>query len=125
MLREFKDPLFALADPRLLRRFFRFHINNQTVYAEFEKYARQIRSTGRTSYSAWVIVQVIRWEYDLRTKGDVFQINNDFIAIYARLFVVRNPAIANIFELREMKPVRKLSREDADRQGVRQAAYGG
>lgn len=124
-LPEFDGPLFDEADPRLLRRFAKYHAENPNVFAEFETYARRIAATGRQRYSAWVIIQVIRWDYDIRTTGEVFQINNDFIALYARLLITRVPWFASFLELRKMKSTRKLSEEDADRQNVPQTPYQG
>jgi hypothetical protein len=119
----FSDPLFASADPRLVRRFAGFHEDNPDVFKKFEKYASLMRLSGREKYSAWVIVQVIRWEHDLQTTGDVFKVNNDFIALYSRLLIVQQPVYRDFFELRGMKSVRRLSFEDAKRQGVKPKNY--
>lgn len=120
---EFNDALFAHTDPRLLRRFAAYHAENPDVYAEFKAFAARIKATGRQKYSAWVIIQAIRWTRDVQTTGDVFKVNNDFIAIYARLLMVQHPEYRGFLELRAMKEVRKLSEEDATRQGVPQGDY--
>jgi hypothetical protein len=113
------DELFGGADPALLARFKEFHLANPSVYETFRAKAEMMLSTGRPKYSAWVIVQVIRWESDLRTKGDVFKVNNDFIALYARLLIWKDPRFEAFFELLQMKPKRrKISREEHSRTGV-------
>ena len=110
------DTLFGEADPDLLARFKTFHLANPSVYETFRDKAEMMLRTGRKKYSAWVIVQVIRWESDLRTMGDVFKVNNDFIALYARLLIWREPRFEDFFELRQMKPKRrKISREEHSR----------
>ena len=83
-------------------RFKKFHSENPHVYEEFKRLAFKMKATGRTKYSATAIVNVLRWETDLKTKGDVFQINNDFISIYVRLIIWRYPEMVDFFELREM-----------------------
>ena len=111
--------LFGDADPELLARFKEFHNANPVVYDLFREKALQMLLTGRGKYSAWVIIQVIRWESDLRTKGDLFKVNNDFIALYARLLIYRDRAFEDFFEIRQMKPKRrKISREEGRRAGV-------
>lgn len=120
---EFNDPLFADADPRLLQRFAAYHAENPDVYAEFKTFAARIKATGRKKYSGWVIIQAIRWSRDVQTTGDVFKVNNDFIALYGRLLMVHDPAYRTFLELRQMKRERKLSAEDASRQGVAQRDY--
>lgn len=108
--------LFDDIDKNLLSRFKDYHINNPHVYQKFRDLAFKMRETGKRKYSAWTIINQIRWDHDLNTVGDAFQINNDFIALYARLLIYRHPEFANFFELRGMKAVgRKLSGEEKER----------
>lgn len=109
--------MFDSADPALLAKFKEFHAANPKVMEKFLAYARLIRQRGFKKYSAWTIVNVIRWEEDLATSGDVFTINNDFIAIYARLVIHNYPdEFTGFFELRSMKPrARKKSHEEYKR----------
>lgn len=102
---QFKDSeLFRKIDKDLVKRFIAFHSGNKWVYAEFEKSAVMMMSTGKEKYSAWAIVNNIRWEKDLIINGkEVFKINNNFISLYARLLIYRNPSFENFFHLREMK----------------------
>lgn len=92
------------ADHDLVTRFSEYHRQNPNVYEEFVRRAMDMRNAGRRKYSQWTIIQAIRWDHDLRTRGDVFKINNDFIALYARLMIHDHPEFANFFELRAMKP---------------------
>lgn len=115
---EEKD-LFQHSDKELLKRFKVFHFKNPQVYSAFKNYAEKIFLTGRKKYSAWTIIQVIRWEHDLKTSGEVFQINNDYIAIYARLLIHNHKKFNGFFELRSMKPnKRKVSKEQSERELV-------
>jgi hypothetical protein len=75
-----------------------------------------MRRTGRKKYSAWTIINKIRWDRDIRTDGDVFKINNDFIALYARKLIDEDSRFDGFFELRRMKPKnRKMSWVESDR----------
>jgi hypothetical protein len=114
-----RTDLFANTDRDLLAKFKAFHLANGFVYEKFKEYARKIKSKGHKKYSAWTIINVIRWEEDLKTRGDVFQINNDFIALYARLLIYHFPEFEKFFELRSMKSVRrKISREESERRSL-------
>jgi hypothetical protein len=94
--------LTADADPQLVKSYFDWIRQNHNVYEEFKFRALQMRGTGRTRYSAWAVVNVIRWDTDLKTRGDGFKIRNDFIALLARHVVAAEPSLENFFELREM-----------------------
>jgi len=105
------------ADPKLYQRFCEYNDANPWVWKEFLRKARLIRARGRERYSAWTIVQVIRWETDIGIDGGVFKINNDYIALYARAAEFVDEKLAGLFELREMKPERRMiSREQRDRE---------
>lgn len=97
---ETKDNLFSRYPEKTLKRFKDFHFKNPHVYQEFKKLAFQMRKTGRTRYSAETIVNVLRWHTDLKTTGDVFEINNDFRSIYCRLLVYNHPEFDGFFEFR-------------------------
>jgi hypothetical protein len=97
------DALFADYPQSVLRRFEDFHNANRNVYAEFARYAREMRETGRKRYSAQMIVGVLRWHRDLKTRGEVFKINNDFIPLLARLLIWHHPEYASFFSLRVVR----------------------
>lgn len=113
--------LFAgVADTGLVERFISYHLANEDVYADFVERARCARASGRVRYSHWTIIQSIRWDRDMRTFGDdVFEVNNDYIALYVRMAVSDfQDELGGFFELRKMKPAgRKVSREEARRRG--------
>lgn len=84
-------------------RFKKFHAANPQVYDLFRKLAFKMRSTGRDRYSARTIIEVIRWDFDLKTYGEVFQINGDFVPIYVRLLIYHHPEFREFFELRRVR----------------------
>lgn len=113
--------LFADVDDGLVARFMEYHQANPSVFRQFVRLAHDMRAAGRRRYSQWTIVQAIRWSHDLQGSAS-FKINNDFIALYARLMIHDYPAFAGFFELREMKGTgRRVSLEESRRNAERRA----
>jgi len=116
MTLEEMQAVLSAADPDLVKKFHRYHQANPHIFDDFRRLAGEMRKTGRQKYGAWVIVQRIRWDRDISSVGDVFKINNDYIALYARLLIYKEPDYAGFFELRAMKPSgRRTSSEEAER----------
>jgi hypothetical protein len=95
--------IFDNIDAGLLKKFKAYHLANQHVYKRFREAAMEMRGAGRKKYSQVTIINLIRWEYDRANPGDLFKINNDFIALYARLLIFHDESFADFFELRTMK----------------------
>lgn len=76
--------------------------NNPEFYEMFERFAFEAIRAGRKKFSAWLIVNRIRWETALRTEGDDYNINNNFIAFFARLFMRNNPKYRGFFNIKKM-----------------------
>lgn len=97
--------LFEGVSESLLISFKAFHRENPDVYQLFKELALQLKQVGKTRYSAWPIINAIRWEKDIRTRtNDKFKLNNNFIALYARLLMTELPeTFKDFFSLREMK----------------------
>lgn len=109
--------IFKNIDPELLQRFKEYHQANPEIYRQFVIYAHRMKGV-RKKYSAWTVINVIRWNFDLRTT-EPFKINNDFIALYARLLIHHDPSFEGFFELRKMKECRRLvSEEEKCRRGA-------
>ena len=87
----------------VVKRFLEWHSANPQVYAEFKKLTFSMAGTGRERYSARTIMEAMRWHYDLATTGDVFEINGDFVPIYARLLIYDYPQYRDFFELRVVR----------------------
>lgn len=103
-----RGPLFDDCDPKLVVEFQKFHARNPQVYELFRKLAWQVKRAGRKKYSAWTLINRIRWDFDIQTKGSQFKISNDFIALYARLLVTHETeAFKHFFKLRPMKAKRR------------------
>lgn len=113
----FRTDLFAHYPDSLLQRFRAFHEANPSVYKEFRSLAFQMRGTGRKTYGARSIFEVLRWHRNLSTKGDVFILNNDFTSVYVRLLISDYPEMRSFFELRVQTHEDRKSSEQRAREG--------
>lgn len=116
---EKAEEFFDRYPPRTLARFKEFHRENPSVYHEFKKLAHEMKSAGVRKYSAQAIIYVLRWHRDLQTGGDVFQINNDFTSIYARLMIYDQPEFKDFFEIRDMPCKGQKSEEQLKRERIK------
>lgn len=107
LLEGINSEIFLEADPILFQKFLRFHEKNPNLWIRFRALSFEVKATKRKRYSAWTIINVLRWEHDVRTQGDVFKISNDFIALYARLMIATYPEFDGFFEIKKMKRKRR------------------
>ncbi len=93
--------------PTIQAKFEKYHVENPGVYRLFTHYAFEAKNAGFTRYSAWAIMNRIRWHHDVNTpqKGE-FKISNDYIAWYARKLMADCPLSFDGFF-----KVKKLSRK--------------
>ena len=92
-----------ILDGPLLTAWKRWHSENPEFYELFCRFTREAISKGHLNLSAWLVVNRIRWETSIVTRGDDYKIRNDFIALYSRLFMAENPQYAGFFRTRPMK----------------------
>jgi hypothetical protein len=83
-------------------RFDAYHGDNPHVYDMFKAYTFTAMKKGLAQYSAWAIVNRMRWESDVETTGNKFKLPNDFIALYARKFMEDFPAHSGFFRTKSM-----------------------
>lgn len=83
-----------------------FHNKNTRVYTEFARLAKAEIKKGATRLSARKLIEQIRRNKKIRTStmrtGKV-KIDNNYISLYARLFMQLNPEHEGIFQVRSMK----------------------
>jgi hypothetical protein len=65
--------------------------DNPHVWDLFQKFTWDGVGKGRKKFSAWLVVNRIRWETSIETTGEDFKIPNEFIALYARLWLKKHP----------------------------------
>lgn len=88
-------------DANLMERWWTWHQANPRFWELFEGYAKQAVKAGRVRFSAWMIVNRIRWYTTIETHGEPYKISNDFIACFARLFVYLYPTAEHLFQIKK------------------------
>lgn len=89
--------------------FLSFHQQNPKVWTLFEKFTLDRIAKGFKNYSAYAIMQRVRWETDVVTEGDIFKINNNHIPYYARMFHTNHTDRSEFFRLRELTTTKKTA----------------
>ena len=85
-----------------------WHKTNPNVWNMFERYTLEAIQSGRKHYSHWAIVNRIRWNKEIETKGGDFKISNDYIGFYARLFHAKYPEHDGFFKLKPLKEDKEI-----------------
>lgn len=96
-LREARDPMDKNC---LAGRFLYHYIHEPHVYQLFEKFALELASQKSKS-SAWLVANRMRWEAEFSTE-EQYKITNDYIGLYARMFMDRHPQYDNFFTVKKM-----------------------
>ena len=81
---------------------FEWHEKNPEVWKMFERFAFEAIMNGHEKISHWLIINRIRWETSIVTKGGDFKISNDYIAFYARLWKETYPQYDKLFNTKKM-----------------------
>lgn len=113
------EELLDEADPRLVNKWKGWCEKNPHVYEEFKNSVLMLHRLGVKRYSAWAIINKIRWDHTIRTRGEPFKIGNDYIALFARRVVQEFPELKDFFKLKKMKKKRLLHGEYIDAEEVR------
>lgn len=85
-------------------------VENIHVYELFCEFAIKALQSGKKKISHWLIVNRLRWEVEIETKGTCYQdkefkISNDYIAFLARDFMKDHPQYGEVFKIKQMKRV--------------------
>jgi hypothetical protein len=88
----------------LTDKFNQYHRDNPQVYELFKRFTFMAIKRGHNRLSAWMIANRIRWETSIETFSvDEYKISNDYIALYARMFMRDHPQYDGFFKTKEMK----------------------
>jgi hypothetical protein len=88
----------------LTDKFNQYHRDNPQVYELFKYFTLRAIKRGHNRLSAWMIANRIRWETSIETFSvDEYKISNDYIALYARMFMRDHPEYDGFFKTKEMK----------------------
>ena len=85
----------------IAQRFDAFHAENPHVLDNLKALAMDLRSRGVTRYGIKALYEVLRYNRALATRGDVFKLNNNYTAHYARKLMDEVPELEGFFETRE------------------------
>jgi hypothetical protein len=102
------DKIFSDCSPVLLKLFKDWNNENPQVYDLFLKYSLEAKKSGRKRFSGWMIANRIRWYTTIETTGNDFKLSNDFIALFTRLVIFKNPEFEGFFQLKKLNPYRKV-----------------
>lgn len=100
LMRDRRQPRDAVEE-----KFVAYHRDNPHVYALFDQYAHVAIDKGKTSYSAWNVINRLRWDIDMKAvdQSSEFMISNDYIAFYARWWMERNLDYLDFFDTKFRK----------------------
>lgn len=84
-------------------KFRKFHFKNPHIYQTFSIYSWDAAKAGHQVFSHWLIMNRIRWDSLIQTDGEKYKIPNEFIAFYARMFMIRHPQLGAFFKIKRMK----------------------
>lgn len=79
-----------------------YDVENPKVWELFTRFAEMVKGRGYNHYSSNAIFERIRWEIEIETSGDIFKMNNNYRAYYARKLMLR-PDFQKFFEIRDFK----------------------
>lgn len=88
------------APATLAERFAAFHRLNPHVYRALRDKALRMRRTGRTHFGIAAIYEAARYDAALETVGEVWKLNNNHRAYYARLLMQLEPELRGFFATR-------------------------
>lgn len=83
-------------------RFSRFHEKNPHVYQALRTVALWCLKNGKRM-GMKAIYERVRWEFNIRTDGEPYKLNNDFTSMYSRLIMENEPQLDGFFETRRRR----------------------
>lgn len=96
-------PPQGLSDSPMAQRFESFHLANPHVYDSVVRIARELKGHGFRCCGMKLIFERLRWLYAIQTRGDSYQLNNDYTAFYSRVVMLAEPDLTGFFEVRVQK----------------------
>lgn len=78
-------------------------MNNESIYAEFEKIALDLIARGHKHFSSDGVCHILRYFTSVHGTDPTFKLNNNETAKLAREFIQKHPEHKNFFQLRRSK----------------------
>lgn len=91
---------------------------NPEIWAMFEKLTLRLINSGVRHFGAKCIMENVRYNTALKTKGEQYKINNNYTAYYAREFASKYPQYADFFEIRNNNKHRGNNEQNNERNMV-------
>lgn len=86
---------------KLEKEFIRFHLENPSVYTVLVALAREwVRKTGRDKLGIGMLWERMRWDIYIATSDPEFKLSNNHRAFYARLIMLREKDLHNVFNVK-------------------------
>jgi hypothetical protein len=79
-----------------------YHLENPHIYDAFKRYTWELIRAGRKYSGAQAIIERMRWDSWI-SGNDAFKINNDYAALYSRMFENEYPSYKDFFRKRKSK----------------------
>ena len=93
-------------------RFLQFHLSNPHVYQKLKELSLFARAKGVKRIGIALLFERLRWYSMFETSGDMFKLNNDYRALYARMLMKNEQELDDFFELRERSFYAKTGSEN-------------
>lgn len=82
--------------------FWQFHTDNPHVYAKLREIALDaFRRRGSRKWGIAALFERLRWLSEFETVGDLYKLNNNHRAFYARMLMKQEPILQGFFSVRE------------------------
>ena len=81
-------------------RFLQFHLANPHVYDKLVELSVFAKRSGAKKIGIALLFERLRWFSMFETSGDMFKLNNDYRALYARMLMKNEPELHGFFEVR-------------------------
>ena len=83
--------------------FVEFHTLHPEVYDLLVRLARQAQAAGHDRIGIGMLYEMARWQTLVGSSGATYRLNNNYKPRYARLIATNEPALAPLFEMRELR----------------------
>lgn len=94
----------AESESTIQERFEKFHQEHPEIYAALVELAWTWKRAGQTKCGIKMLWERLRWEMGMRRRpGEEFLADNNFHSRFVRLLCEREPDLAGMFELRELR----------------------
>ena len=83
--------------------FARFHQHNPHIYDGLRRLALDARRCGVRKLGIQLLIEKMRYDHAITTRGEDLKINNNYSAAYARMLMKNNTELVGFFETRKAK----------------------